>query len=379
MNEHDLKEYLEAKRIADSLAAAANDPGKGLPKGLPVDDPEVAPLLERFSDPEIVEGIYHEFSDIGSKHPAATERLMTLARKKRRARSLRQAVAWSASAAACVAAVLLLVFDGGGEPTVVADSHPTVPVLITGSGGSIDLVVGKIDDAAIRHDRERLDYTAAAADSVAEFHTLIVPAMYTYSVTLPDGTDVKLNANSRLRYPKAFVGDRREVSLEGEAFFDVAHDEKPFIVKSYDVGVRVYGTRFNVDSYDPGLIKTMLAEGSVGVSGNRIAERMIKPGQLATVNTAAGEMYVEHVDTTLYSAWVDGILRFEKDDIHNALARLTNWYGVEFSVARGVGGEITGSFGNTVPLDEILYVISVVTDTKFTERGGAWYVEKRKR
>ncbi len=106
--------------------------------------------------------------------------------------------------------------------------------------------------------------------NVTEYNTLITPRGGEYTLFLSDGTEVILNSGSKLKYPVVFNHNNREVELEGEAFFRVTKSKKsPFIVKTNDVNVTVYGTVFNVSAYNnENLIQTTLIEGSVGVSLN---------------------------------------------------------------------------------------------------------------
>ena len=91
-----------------------------------------------------------------------------------------------------------------------------------------------------------------------------VPAGNRTNIQLPDGTSVWLNANTSLRYPMAFAENSREIMLDGEAYFEVAKDKKPFIVKTSKYDVEVLGTTFNVEAYkDKSDFRTMLYEGKV--------------------------------------------------------------------------------------------------------------------
>lgn len=98
-------------------------------------------------------------------------------------------------------------------------------------------------------------------------NTLYTPAGQRAQLILQDGTEVWLNAKSKLVYPAQFTGEERRVIVEGEAFFDVAKDpSKPFIVSAQDIDMKVLGTQFNVYCYpDAGYIQTSLLEGSVRV------------------------------------------------------------------------------------------------------------------
>ena len=96
------------------------------------------------------------------------------------------------------------------------------------------------------------------------FQCVYVPAGNRTNIQLPDGTNVWLNANTSLRYPMVFSKTRREIQLDGEGYFEVAKDKKPFIVQTNKYDVEVLGTTFNVEAYkDKSDFRTMLYEGKV--------------------------------------------------------------------------------------------------------------------
>lgn len=168
-----------------------------------------------------------------------------------------------------------------------------------------------------------------AQAQVVESHTVVVPEGKDMKLTLADGTQVWLNANSRFTYPTAFAGKERKVTLQGEAYFKVAHDaQHPFIVKAGDMQTRVLGTEFNVDASDAAHPHVTLVQGSVSVSsavGNM--DKVIVPGEDAALN-AQGEITVSHVDTNDVGCWKDGIQLFDDVTLRNILMQMGSWYNV---------------------------------------------------
>ncbi len=148
--------------------------------------------------------------------------------------------------------------------------------------------------------------------------------------TLPDGTIVWLNANSRLEYCQNMNRDTRDVNLHGEAYFEVYADKKrPFTVHTADINVTATGTEFNVNAYDSNVSVT-LTEGKVEVDNTEHKVSMV-PGEHLTVQN--GEMNVtKAVDTNLYCSWRNGILIFENEQINSICRRLQQIYNVEFDV-----------------------------------------------
>ena len=152
-------------------------------------------------------------------------------------------------------------------------------------------------------------------------------------ITLSDGTQVWLNENSRLTYPTVFRGKDRCVTLQGEAYFQVTHDDHhPFIVKAGGMETRVLGTEFNVNTSDASHPHVTLVEGSVEVSAianNMVKEqKVISPGEDATVD-AHGDIKVEHVDTNDMVCWKDGIQLFDNASLREILIQLGSWYNAD--------------------------------------------------
>ncbi len=147
--------------------------------------------------------------------------------------------------------------------------------------------------------------SAQNSESTAQtFNEIIVPVGAKSQVILPDGSKVWLNAMSKLRYPSTFKSDTREVYLEGEAYFDVAHNKKKqFIVHTSNLNIKVYGTEFNVKSYpDEDQIQTTLIKGSVAIeqiSGKKTLKPIfLKPKQSLICKKAITRNAVDSVKTT---------------------------------------------------------------------------------
>ena len=170
--------------------------------------------------------------------------------------------------------------------------------------------------------------------STKEYNTISIPRGGEYQLVLADGTKVWLNSETTLTYPVNFTGNTREVMLTGEAFFDVSTNAHvPFIVKTKDAAVKVYGTQFNVMAYqDDKMHETTLVEGSVAVLYNN-KEVMIEPGQQAQINAAGGGFTIREVDTQLYTDWKNGIFRFEEMTLKDVASKLSRWYNVDFYFA----------------------------------------------
>lgn len=153
-----------------------------------------------------------------------------------------------------------------------------------------------------------------------------------YQIILPDGSHVWLNALSSLKFPTSFNGNKREVKLKGEGYFEVAKNKiSPFKVLTQDQEVEVLGTHFNINSYeDEPTTETTLLEGSVRVlqlKGNKSA--LLKPGQQSNLK-GNGIIQVNRVKTENVIAWKNGLFQFQNSDIQNVVRQLARWYDVDF-------------------------------------------------
>ena len=174
-----------------------------------------------------------------------------------------------------------------------------------------------------------------ASSVKVERHTVVVPEGKDMKLILADGTQVWLNANSRLIYPTAFKGKNREVELQGEGYFKVTHDAfHPFIVKAGDMQTSVLGTEFNVNAFDQSNPHVTLVEGSVKVSSvlthkteTQVAGKIIVPGEDAVLNEQ-GKIIVSHVDTDDVTCWKDGVQLFDDASLREIVLQLGSWYNV---------------------------------------------------
>ncbi len=145
---------------------------------------------------------------------------------------------------------------------------------------------------------------------------------------LPDGTLVKINSGSVIRYPSRFENNKRVVTLEGEAFFEVVSDkDKPFIVKAGGMTTIVLGTAFVINATRCEEPSVSLLEGSIKVKALG-QQRVLTPGEQLLVHEKSLE--VRPYDYNDAFAWKEGRLNFEKDDARQVFNKLSRWYGVEF-------------------------------------------------
>ena len=185
-----------------------------------------------------------------------------------------------------------------------------------------------------------------------------------YTLTLSDGTRVWLNSETEFEYPVFFGNDEREVSLNGEAYFEVHRDTaRPFIVMAGDVRTQVLGTSFNVKAYrNDATVSTTLFTGKVEVAPlkNQIKRVILSPGLQANWNERAGEMKIQKADLDRVAAWKNGIFLFKQEDIQDIVRQIERWYGVTCVLQVNERSRYTfsGSFNRDDSLKSILDMFS---------------------
>lgn len=189
-------------------------------------------------------------------------------------------------------------------------------------------------------------------------------------ITLPDGTIVHLNSESKLTYTPDFNGKLREVTLEGEGFFEVTpNKEKPFIVKTSVFDVEVLGTSFNVSVYnDENIVETALIEGKVKLTMNKCPSKPVylTPSQkfVYSRNDRKGSISIMEEDSEL--AWKQGILAFNAVPLTEVFRRIERWYGVTIHYDRDtiVNDKFTGQF-KMISIQEMMNILRMHYNLKF--------------
>lgn len=231
------------------------------------------------------------------------------------------------------------------------------------------------------------------ADHQPAYHVLTTPKSGQYQIILPDRTKVWLNAASSLKYPAKFAYDKREVELEGEAYFEVAnvfhsvknlssvtesHNNKyrvPFIVKTKNQQVEVTGTEFNINAYeDEYTVRTTLVEGGVRVIASfpslesageaKSLEKTLQPGEQAIV--ANNRLDVAKVNIENESSWKDGNFLFDDLSLHTIMRQLSRWYDVDVDYDKLPQTRYNGFISRNVPLSRVLDMFEKTGNVRFT-------------
>ena len=157
------------------------------------------------------------------------------------------------------------------------------------------------------------------------------------TVLLSDGTKIKLNSNSKVSFPEHFSDSKREIVLEGEAFFEVARDEsRPFIIHSGELVTTVLGTSFNIKAFPEENIQVTVATGKVKVESQSddkegIRSMYLVPNEQANFDFDSKLFEKRIVDLEEFLAWKEGQLRFKEIELQEATKILERWYGISIS------------------------------------------------
>lgn len=199
------------------------------------------------------------------------------------------------------------------------------------------------------------------------------------NVILPDNSNVRLNADTRLEYD---LNDKkqRKVYLSGEAFFKVERNEKrPFIVDMGELQIEVLGTSFNVQTYEnEDFIETSLVEGSVKLSGKRLLTNYyLKPMEQMIYYKSDGSLKIIPLDNDFELGWMIDRLVFNSEPLHRVIHQIERWYGVtiDLQCAEIKNDLMSGSFYKE-ELKDVLEAISIQYNVKYTMREGYIIISK---
>ena len=177
------------------------------------------------------------------------------------------------------------------------------------------------------------------AQNEITWHEIESPAGMRSHVVLPDGTDLWLNAESKIKYGIPFTLENRQVELSGEAFLKVVKNENaPFIVNAGTASVKVLGTQFNVKAYpEDELLEIALTEGSVEFTGTtadgKKAAATLIPNDFLAMNKTTGKFRLENKNLNNHISWVKNIIIFDETPMPEVAKTLERWYGVKVVVA----------------------------------------------
>ena len=230
-------------------------------------------------------------------------------------------------------------------------------------------IASKSGDIIGQQEGSNIRYVANSKIDELIFNELQIPHGKVFNLELSDGTIVKLNSGTKIRYPVKFLeGKNREVFIDGEAYFDVAKDKAhPFIVNADDIAVTVLGTKFNMTSYsEDSEITTVLIEGSVNMANttDTVQNLVLKPGMKGSWNRPGQTINMDNVDTNLYVGWIKGELIFRNSSFNTIAKTLERKYNVTIDNNNNTLAEkvLTANFNTNIEsIEEVLKAISEIT------------------
>jgi transmembrane sensor len=277
--------------------------------------------------------------------------------------------------------------------TAIADSGKNIKSQLHLSNGAnivlekdnSKIALGK--DQKITIDNEKvIDLNKTSQPDDSKMNEVVVPFGKKTQLTLEDGTKVWLNAGSRMAFPTKFTGKKREVFLEGEGYFEVAHNPKlPFYVNTNEIAVKVLGTKFDVSAYESDKqIETVLLEGSVAISersalGFLKRESILKPNQKASYDRNDHSIILQEESDVDYAiAWTEGWYKFHRQSIDDVLNKLQRYYNVKFILSPEFPKEdlITGKLDLKDSIDQVMRALDIIVILKYRIDGHQIYIEK---
>ena len=233
-----------------------------------------------------------------------------------------------------------------------------------------------VNETGIQNDSVTgLNYTTAKVQGEGMiYNTMRIPVGGFYQLAVSDGSKGWLNSMTEFRFPVAFTGEERKVYLTGEAYFEVAPNSKhPFIVVTEEgMEVKVYGTEFNMNTYQHGVVQTVLVSGKVGIRVNATGkEVMLAPRQMAEYSEKTGMVRVEDTDPYRYIAWKDGEFVFERETIEEIMERLGRWYDVKvfYENESLKQKRFTGVISRYEDIEQVLRLIEGPATLRFEVKG----------
>lgn len=292
-------------------------------------------------------------------------------------------LAWWLSAAAVVvliAGAAYIYFHHGDSP-----KHPAIAQATQITHGTTRAYV-YLDDGEeislgsdINADHQKLNRISHGNyNGLITMHT---PRGGEFAMTLPDSTEVWLNAESSISYPTSFDSKLRKVSVSGEAYFKVRHNSQwPFEVETKGQTTRVLGTEFNINAYDASNIRTTLFTGSVAVSatGGKQGFALV-PGQTASFNTSTGTFTSIDADTAAVRSWLNGRFVFENQSLSRIMKELSRWYNFNYHFTdRSLANTVfMGSVPRYGDFREVLGILEKSGGITFSLKGREVTIDKR--
>lgn len=263
------------------------------------------------------------------------------------------------------------------------------------NGTTVDLTkdnskIAMNSDQKIVIDNEKvIDLSNDTRPEELKMNEVVIPYGKKSQLLLEDGTKVWLNAGSRMAFPTKFAGKKREIFLEGEGYFEVAHKQnQPFVVNTGEIAIKVLGTKFNISAYKSDkLTETVLLEGKVAISeqsalGFLKHETLLVPNQKASYNRDIRSVSVkDEPDVEFAIAWTEGWFKFSKQNMNDVLTKLQRYYDVEFVYDSELWTAelITGKLDLKESVESVMVALADVSGIQYRIDGDRIFIDKNKR
>jgi len=337
---------------------------------------------------------FYSEGSVFEDNPADTHKAWTCIKKNiqnNSKRNVRKIILYASSVAAGILVIFSLIFL---HPGIInynygdITEHSIEPgenkaVLVLDDGSVFDLSANKElsivhDGTKINNQGTSLHYDIKAKkrnNAKLKYNTLRVPRGGEYFLMLSDSTKVWLNSETTLRYPIQFSGNKREVELIGEAYFEVKkNQDKPFIVASGEQIVEVLGTSFNISSYEEdSLIFTTLVNGKVEVylKDNPEMKQTLLPDSQSYLFKGEGQLSQRKVDPEQFVAWKEGRFVFERKPLSQMMNTLSKWYDLQvvFENERAKEIKFTGELKRYDSFEKILAIMEKTQEINIETQG----------
>ena len=250
----------------------------------------------------------------------------------------------------------------GEEPTSIVTADRQV---ITLAEHNLVVAGNRLQSCNDGGKKEKLNVRLRQTD---DFNKLVVPSSGEHTLTLADGTVVRVNSESELLFPARFASGKRQVKLSGEAFFHVkSNPDQPFVVMLDGISIEVTGTSFNVHAY-PGEdeISVALVEGSVRMVQDGELLATLQPQELFTYNRKTHDFQVGTADMAVSTDWMNDVFVFRDEPIGNIIRKLSRWYNVSIEVDDDISqARYTGILSKRQSLAETLDALRLTNELDF--------------
>lgn len=353
----------------------------------------------RLNNPELIQDLdkaIEEFDAISFETSKLTERekqeilsiISKKANKKSRIRTFIQATS-TIAAIAIIGLFITFLFNNNQnneytlDNTIIGQTLPKEDIYIisgdskTKLANNSNLELTK-DKKAIVKDSTQEDKEVVLAK--ATMNRLVVPYGKRSNIVLSDGSKIWINSGTQLDFPTDFVGNKREIKVNGEIYIEVVNDnKKPFIVNTGKMAIQVYGTSFNVTAYDDEETSSVvLVEGSVGVTTPGYERTILSPNE--KLDLSSGGISKEVVDVSEYISWTRDVLEFDETPISEVLSKIGRYYNVQFENSPDIRlneQTCSGKLFLSNNLDSVMISISVLSSTEYERNNNIIHIRKK--